>query len=353
MGNHKVLVADDTKNIVQLMKYNLEKEGFDVLEVNDGEAAVATAISERPSLIILDVSMPKKNGFEVCRELRENRDTCMIPIIIVSSRSSEYDKLSGFELGADEYLTKPFRIDELLERANALINGKSRNVPIEKISIDPQKNTSVSFGDKHFDQLFSSKLLSGVNILVIGPYGSGKSTLARKFLNEGFKNGEAGLYVSVEDPQEMISEKLNLALDTKGLLNILSILGIAGIRPDDFDDVFREMIQSGADIGQSISAKKGGRRVIDSLSGLLAGYGEQKVFHFLSQIVHTATAFGGVTTLFTLDEEAVTPQQVATIKSFMDGVVELVVEKTGVYARVVSMKWIDVDRSKIKIWSKI
>jgi KaiC/GvpD/RAD55 family RecA-like ATPase len=112
------------------------------------------------------------------------------------------------------------------------------------------------------------------------------------------------------------------------------------------------IIDTGMEIGQSIQKRYGGRRTIDSISGLVVTFGEAPVYLFLSQIVHTSKAFGDVTTIYTLAEETVTTQQSANIKNFMDVIIELKSESAGIYARVTNMKWADYSGNKVKLWSK-
>lgn len=114
----KVLVVDDEKPIAEILKYNLEKEGFEVLVAYDGEEAIRLAFKEKPDIILLDIMLPLIDGFSVCRQIRRKLD---IPIIMLTARETEVDKVLGLELGADDYVTKPFSIRELLARIKALL----------------------------------------------------------------------------------------------------------------------------------------------------------------------------------------------------------------------------------------
>lgn len=113
----KILVVDDEKNITDIVAYNLRKEGYEVICAYDGEAGLALAISEQADLILLDLMMPKLDGFDVCRKLRERN--IQTPIIMLTARAEEIDKVLGFELGADDYVTKPFGNRELLARVKS------------------------------------------------------------------------------------------------------------------------------------------------------------------------------------------------------------------------------------------
>lgn len=112
----KILIVDDEKNIVDILKFNLEKEGFSTIEAYDGEQALKLGLEENPDLILLDIMLPKMDGFTVCRKLREKIST---PILMLTARAEEVDKVLGLELGADDYITKPFSPRELMARIKA------------------------------------------------------------------------------------------------------------------------------------------------------------------------------------------------------------------------------------------
>ncbi|MBR3559992.1 MAG: response regulator transcription factor [Oscillospiraceae bacterium] len=127
----RVLIVEDEKNIVDIIRFNLTREGFAVLEAYDGEAGLALARAERPDLILLDVMMPKMMGFDVCKALREEGDS--VPIIILTAREEEEDKVLGLEIGADDYITKPFSMRELIARVRANI----RRTAMVAASVEP------------------------------------------------------------------------------------------------------------------------------------------------------------------------------------------------------------------------
>jgi len=114
-----ILLVDDEPSIVQLARMYFEREGYRVQEVGDGEAALAAVVKHRPALIVLDVMLPKLDGFEVCRKLRASGD--QTPIIMLTARDEDIDKIIGLELGADDYLTKPFNPRELTARVKAIL----------------------------------------------------------------------------------------------------------------------------------------------------------------------------------------------------------------------------------------
>lgn len=122
MAKEKILVVDDERNIVELLKYNLEKEGYEVISAYDGFEAVNLAKQDRPDLIILDIMLPGQGGLEVCRILRKETK---IPIIMATAKGEEIDKILGLELGADDYVTKPFSPRELVARVKAVLRRTS------------------------------------------------------------------------------------------------------------------------------------------------------------------------------------------------------------------------------------
>ena len=111
-----ILIVDDEKPIVDILMYNLNKEGYNILEANDGEAAVDIALKEKPDLILLDVMLPKLDGLSVCRKIKNSLN---VPILMLSAKGEEVDKILGLELGADDYITKPFSVRELMARIKA------------------------------------------------------------------------------------------------------------------------------------------------------------------------------------------------------------------------------------------
>jgi DNA-binding response OmpR family regulator len=118
MANEKILVVEDDKDIVKLLKYSLEKEGFRVVASNDGETGLYAFGKERPDLIVLDLMLPKLDGFGFCRAVRAESAT---PIIMLTAKKGEVDRVLGLELGADDYVTKPFSVREVVARIRAIL----------------------------------------------------------------------------------------------------------------------------------------------------------------------------------------------------------------------------------------
>jgi two-component system phosphate regulon response regulator PhoB len=116
-----VLIAEDESALVTLLRYNLEREGYRVLEAKDGEEALLVASEEKPDLVLLDWMLPQLSGIEVCRRLRTRMETRNMPIVMLTARGEENDRIRGLDTGADDYLTKPFSMTELLARLRAVM----------------------------------------------------------------------------------------------------------------------------------------------------------------------------------------------------------------------------------------
>ena len=133
-----VLIVEDEKNIVDILRFNLQRAGYQTLEAYDGEDGLAQAVSANPDLILLDVMLPKKNGFDVCRAIRRVSDA---PIVMLTSRSDTSDVVTGLEAGADDYVPKPFKPKELVARVRARLRGREdsqadEGLALQDLSID-------------------------------------------------------------------------------------------------------------------------------------------------------------------------------------------------------------------------
>lgn len=122
----KILVADDEKDIVELVAYNLEQEGFSVTKAFNGRSALEIIKSQRPDLVILDLMMPEIPGMEVCRMIHNNKETADIPVIMLTAKAEQLDKILGLEMGADDYITKPFHVRELIARVKSVLRRAER-----------------------------------------------------------------------------------------------------------------------------------------------------------------------------------------------------------------------------------
>jgi two-component system, OmpR family, response regulator len=161
----KVLIIEDDPNLLEAVKYNLRKEGYDVVTAGDGELALEVARRENPDILILDIMLPKLNGFEVCRILRKETT---VPILMLTAKADETDKIVGLEIGADDYMTKPFSMRELMARVRAMLRrSKIAGTPttdsslmkIGNIEIDTARHhaavsgASLELSPKEFDLL--------------------------------------------------------------------------------------------------------------------------------------------------------------------------------------------------------
>ena len=140
----KILVDDDEDSIVTMLAYNLKKEGYDVVTAEDGEVALEKFESENPDLLLLDIMMPKMDGYEVCRKIREKSN---VPIIMLTARADEVDKVVGLEMGADDYVTKPFGNRELIARVKANL----RRSDIAPVTNNEKDGNNQVYGDLNID----------------------------------------------------------------------------------------------------------------------------------------------------------------------------------------------------------
>jgi CheY-like chemotaxis protein/KaiC/GvpD/RAD55 family RecA-like ATPase len=358
----KILLADDEENIRLLGEKLLREAGYVVILAANGDEAVEKAISEKPDLVITDIKMPKKTGFEVCKALRSDPVLSRVPILILSALGDEFNKLTGFEGGANDFITKPFRTEELKERVALLlereIKSAKRAAP-SRIAAEEEifKLTQIPTGVEILDKMLGGGLPKGSNILLIGPLGRGKSTFARRFIAEGLSQGEKCLFVAVDDDPILVrselkkmTRKVSAELENNNALRFVDAYTwtSAEKRPQEkyriegvlnLEQLSDLISRAGNDIGQSVQQKSGGRRVVDSISSLFVNFELPAVQRFLSQIGHTALAFGGVTTLFVLEEGSVSEQIVNNIKYLMDGVLEFKEDLGKKRIRVSSMKW--------------
>ena len=139
-----ILVVDDEKPIIDILVYNLKKEGYNTLEATDGEMGINVALEERPNLILLDVMLPKVDGLTVCNRIKQ---TYNVPILMISAKDEEVDKIVGLELGADDYITKPFSVRELMARVKANL----RKYDDEKGGKEKKEDTKIVVGDLELD----------------------------------------------------------------------------------------------------------------------------------------------------------------------------------------------------------
>ena len=145
-----ILVVDDEQPIIDILVYNLEKEGYNVIEANDGITAVDVALEKRPDLILLDIMLPKLDGLSVCKRIKNSLN---VPILMLTAKDGEIDKILGLELGADDYISKPFSVRELVARVKA--NLRKVDASLNSKTIDDKqekkKESKISVGDLELD----------------------------------------------------------------------------------------------------------------------------------------------------------------------------------------------------------
>ena len=148
MSGEKILVVDDEDHIVELIKFNLETNGFKVISANDGNDALKLAKNEVPQLVLLDLMLPGMDGYDVCREIRRDQSISTMPVIMITAKGEELDKILGLELGADDYITKPFSVRELVARVKAVLRRTrvqyiDKTFTFDNVNIDFQRHNIV------------------------------------------------------------------------------------------------------------------------------------------------------------------------------------------------------------------
>lgn len=156
----KVLVVEDEQSIITLLQYNLQQAGYEVITAMDGERGLELAIGEKPHLIVLDLMLPKLDGIEVCKQLRQEKVD--IPILMLTAKDDEFDKVLGLELGADDYMTKPFSPREVVARVKAILRRTQTSVDSD--SVDKKNTDQITIGSlrilpEYFEAYFHEEAL--------------------------------------------------------------------------------------------------------------------------------------------------------------------------------------------------
>ena len=189
----KILIVDDEQDIVELLKYNLEKEGYKCYTASNGEEGVAKARAKKPDLILLDIMMPKVDGIEACRQIRADDSLSDVFIAFLTARAEEYSEIAGFDVGADDYITKPIKPRVLISRIKALLSRKKEDV----------KKESIEIGDLLIDRNTFDVTLRGMRMTLPKKEFELLYLLASKpdkvFTREAILNKVWGLDVSVVD----------------------------------------------------------------------------------------------------------------------------------------------------------
>ncbi len=142
-----ILVVDDEQSIIDILVYNLKKEGYNTIEATDGASAVEIALAQKPDLILLDIMLPKMDGLTVCKKVK---NALNVPILILSAKDEELDKIVGLELGADDYITKPFSVRELMARVKANLRKSEGNIAVPEAK-DLKEEHKIQVGDLLLD----------------------------------------------------------------------------------------------------------------------------------------------------------------------------------------------------------
>jgi phosphate regulon transcriptional regulator PhoB len=211
MKKAKILVVDDERDIIELVSYNLEKEGFKVISAMDGEKALELVSSKEPEIIILDLMLPGIDGLDMCRELKRNDKTSSIPIIMLTAKGEESDIVIGLELGADDYITKPFSPRILVARVKAVLRRietkeeEEKLIKIEQLSIDLVRH-QVTYRGKTL-ALTSTEF----NLLILLAKNRGKVFTRDQILDKAWKDGSFVVDRTVDVHIRRLRQKLGQA----------------------------------------------------------------------------------------------------------------------------------------------
>jgi len=386
-GEKKIFIAEDDQHFCELYQMALGIEGYNVLCAYNGKEALEKIPEEAPDLIILDVVMPEMTGLEVCRRLRELPDFALTPIIMLTALATDDDKIKGYNVGADDYLTKPFPLRVLKAKVRSLIERRdARKALLAKpvINADVPQSTiirevireqapmnagasadvsakptaavgSLAPGEDPFENLFGGGIPQGSNILLIGRMGTGKSSFSRLYLAQGLHNAEKSMFVCLDDSPASVRKelsKLDLEISAQEnqnrmcLVDAYSWSGGKSASDErfalkgnlDLSDLSTLVVEAGATIGQSDQLKEGGRRVIDSISSLFLNFDLPYVQRFLAFMARSGH-FAHVSTIFVVDEGACNDESLNNVKYVMDGILDIKREGDRFLARPQALKW--------------
>lgn len=265
----KIFIAEDNAQFCELYRMALESDGYKVLFAHTGKEALEKIPSEKPDLVILDVMMPEMDGYEVCRSLRDWPEFALTPIIMLTAKTADEDKIKGYDVGADDYITKPFSLKVLRARVRNIIERSAVKrvealqpvaVPVQPPPVQPAAPTesapppisrpaappgpppgpaaqpsvqvvqpvilreeegaaatkltipvrSVAPGEDLLEGLLGGSVPAGSNILVVGPLGSGKSFFSRTVLTRALQNGEKCMLICLDDDPSVVRKELAL-----------------------------------------------------------------------------------------------------------------------------------------------
>lgn len=398
----KIFIAEDNPQFCELYRMALESEGYKVLFANTGKEAVDKIPTERPDLIILDVMMPEMDGYEVCRNLRDLPEFALTPIIMLTARTADEDKIKGYNVGADDYLTKPFslkvlraRVRSILERSAAKIVEVSQPAspqaqppppavqraapppqpaapvvqpPVQVIqpiilreeeAVSPVRAAAIrelTPGEDPFERLLGGNVPLGSNILIVGPLGSGKSFFCRSLLARGLKRGEKCILVCLDDDPSTVRKELNqkhqVDVSTgegQNQMRFVDAYSWSGGKKSpnekfaitgtlELADLTVVITEAATELEQSDQPKQPGKRVLDSISSLFLNFDLPYVQRFVAYMARSGH-FAEATTIFIVEEGVCDRQALNNIKYIMDGVLELRAEGQKFLGRMQTMKW--------------
>jgi CheY-like chemotaxis protein/KaiC/GvpD/RAD55 family RecA-like ATPase len=369
----RIMIVDDDPDILRLVKTGLSKAGFEVTEAQNADVALSKISKRRPDLIITDAMMPEKDGYMLSRELRSKPETGSLPIIMLTALQEEQDALKAFQDGIDDFITKPFSMAILRARVNALLHrayatGQMRTAPPVKIEEveKPLFVERISTGFEQLDKALGDGMPAGSNAIIIGPTGAGKSTFARRFIAEGIVNNERCMVITIDDDPAMIRSSLDTMIpgtlessERKDYFRLVDCYSWSRGRATgnerfmvtgamELNQLAGLISDAGAELGQTVNDRLGGRRMVDSVSSLFIDFELALVQRFLVQLARTASNYGGVSTLFILEEGSVSDQVINNIKYLMDIVLEVKFDGSHMI-RVANMKWSRFSREWISI----
>ena len=375
----KILVVDDDDDIRNLLSFQLKIAGYEITGVSNGFSALNAIKSQPFDLLITDAMMPQMSGYELVQVIRAAG--ILTPIVMLTALDTEQDALMAFRYGVDHFENKPYTIGPLLANVARLLaeNHSASNPAGAPPPVAPGPNSSPRLrtgltgmlpsgnsGLPGLDKVLGGNWPPGSNILVIGEFGSGKSTFGRRFLVEGLRNGEPAMMITVDDNPLSIRNELNSMTGGKlfefeqtdkfRLVDASSWSSGTTVTKERFAITGRleltalagAIIDAGAELGQTTSARSGGRRVLDSITSLFVYFDLPSVQRFLMQLARTAASYGEVSTLFLLEQGAVDDRTLNNLKYFMDGIFEFRAEP-GHEMRVANLKW----KSHTKDWFPI
>ena len=212
MAKQKILIADDEAQIREILRIYFEKEGFEVIEAEDGAAAILKVQSEKPDILLLDIMMPVLDGIEVCKQVRKMSD---LPIIMVTAKDDDDDRIAGLEIGADDYITKPFNSREVVARVKAVLRRAGTQ---EKKGEDMDQYQVTAFGNK---MTFTTKEMELLWCLASNP---GKAFSRNQLLETIWGYSYYGDTRTVDTHIKRIRQKLNIPPDSKW--DITTIWGV-------------------------------------------------------------------------------------------------------------------------------